>query len=39
MQYPESTVGADIFNPDNKILLCKARKWDGKYVIPEGHID
>jgi nucleoside triphosphatase len=39
MQYPEPTVGAIIFNPDNKILLCKSHKWDNKYVIPGGHIE
>ncbi len=39
MKYPEPTVGAVIFNPDNKILLCKTHKWDGKYVIPGGHIE
>jgi nucleoside triphosphatase len=39
MQYPEPTVGAVIFNPENKILLCKSHKWDNKYVIPGGHIE
>ncbi|MTI60971.1 MAG: NUDIX domain-containing protein [Firmicutes bacterium] len=39
MQYPEPTVGAVIFNPDNKILLCKSNKWNNKYVIPGGHIE
>lgn len=39
MAYPEPTVGAIIFNPDNKILLCKSDKWDNKYVIPSGHIE
>ncbi|PRX34703.1 nucleoside triphosphatase [Orenia metallireducens] len=39
MAYPEPTVGAIIFNPDNKILLCKSDKWDNKYVIPGGHIE
>ena len=39
MQYPETTVGAIIFNPENKILLCKSHKWDNKYVIPGGHIE
>lgn len=39
MKYPEPTVGAVIFNPDNKILLCKSHKWDHKYVIPGGHIE
>ncbi|MGD8777675.1 MAG: NUDIX domain-containing protein [Ignavibacteria bacterium] len=37
--YPELTVGAVIFNPDNKILLCKSSKWNNKYVIPGGHVE
>lgn len=39
MKYPEPTVGALIFNPDNKILLCKSHKWHNKYIIPGGHIE
>jgi len=39
MKYPEPTVGAVIFNPDNKILLCKSHKWHNKYIIPGGHIE
>lgn len=39
MNYPEPTVGAVIFNPDNKVLLCKTHKWNGKYTIPGGHIE
>ena len=39
MRYPEPTVGAIIFNPDNKILLCKSHKWNNKYIIPGGHIE
>lgn len=39
MRYPEPTVGAVIFNPDNRILLCKSHKWNNKYVIPGGHIE
>jgi nucleoside triphosphatase len=38
-QYPEPTVGAIIFNPDNKVLLCKSKKWGDKYVFPGGHIE
>lgn len=38
-QFPEPTVGAVIFNPENKILLMKSHKWRGKYVIPGGHIE
>ena len=36
MKYPEPTVGAIIFNPDNKVLLCKAHKWNDKYIIPKA---
>ena len=39
MKYPEPTVGAIIFNPDNKILLCKSHKWNNQYIIPGGHIE
>ncbi|MFB6341114.1 NUDIX domain-containing protein [Saccharicrinis sp. FJH62] len=39
MKYPEPTVGAVIFNSDNKVLLCKSHKWNDKYVIPGGHIE
>lgn len=39
MKYPEPTVGAIIYNPDNKVLLCKAHKWNDKYIIPGGHIE
>lgn len=39
MKYPEPTVGAVIFNPENKLLLCKSHKWNDKYVIPGGHIE
>lgn len=38
-RYPEPTVGAIIFNPDGKILLCKSHKWQNKYVTPGGHIE
>ncbi|WP_102401041.1 NUDIX domain-containing protein [Haloimpatiens massiliensis] len=38
-RYPEPTVGAIIFNPEGKILLCKSHKWGNKYVIPGGHIE
>ena len=37
--YPEPTVGAVIFNKENKILLCKSHKWNNQYVIPGGHIE
>jgi nucleoside triphosphatase len=38
-QYPEPTVGAVIFNPENKVLLCKSKKWGNSYVFPGGHIE
>ncbi|KPU43246.1 nucleoside triphosphatase NudI [Oxobacter pfennigii] len=38
-RYPETTVSAVIFNPQEKILLCKSHKWGNKYVIPGGHIE
>ena len=37
--YPEPTVGALIFNRENKVLLVKSNRWGGKYVVPGGHID
>ncbi len=39
MDYPEATVGAVILNSDNKVLICRSTKWNGKYVIPGGHIE
>lgn len=39
MDYPEVTVGAVILNPDNEVLICRSTKWNGKYVIPGGHIE
>ena len=38
-QYPEPTVGALIFNQEDKVLLLKSDKWRNKYVIPGGHIE
>jgi len=38
-QYPITTVGAMIFNPQNEILLVKTHKWSNKYGIPGGKID
>lgn len=38
-QFPEPTCGALIFNPENKIFLMKSHKWNGKYVIPGGHVE
>jgi len=38
-QYPEPTVGALIFNHEEKLFLMKSHKWRGKYVMPGGHIE
>jgi nucleoside triphosphatase len=38
-KYPEPTVGALIFNKENKVFLMTSPKWKGKYVIPGGHIE
>jgi nucleoside triphosphatase len=37
--YPEPTVGAVIFNPQQEILLIKGKKFKDTYVIPGGHIE
>ena len=37
--YPEPTVGALIFNPENKLFLMRSHKWRDQYVIPGGHIE
>jgi nucleoside triphosphatase len=37
--YPEPTVGALIFNPNNRVLLVLSDRWGGKYVVPGGHIE
>lgn len=38
-RFPEPTVGALIFNREDKVLLVKSDKWHGKYVVPGGHIE
>ena len=38
-KYPETVVGALIFNQEGKIFLMTSSKWKGKYVIPGGHIE
>lgn len=35
----EAIVGAVIINEEGKIFLAKGTKWDGRYVIPGGHIE
>ncbi len=37
--FPEPTVRILIFNPRSEMLLTKSHKWNGKYVIPGGHIE
>jgi len=37
--FPEPTVRILIFNPRGELLLTKSHKWNGKYVIPGGHIE
>jgi len=37
--YPEATVGAMIFNPEDKLFLMRSHKWRDMYVIPGGHIE
>lgn len=38
-QYPEPTVGALIFNREDKLFLMRSHKWKGKWVVPGGHIE
>lgn len=38
-RYPITTVGAMIFNQENKFLLIKTHKWNHMYGIPGGKID
>jgi nucleoside triphosphatase len=38
-QFPEPTVGALIFNQEDKIFLMKTHKWRNRYAIPGGHIE
>ena len=37
--FPEPTVGAFIFDPDDRLLLVRSHKWHGKWVVPGGHIE
>lgn len=38
-QFPEPTVGALIFNTEEKIFLMRSHKWRNKYVLPGGHVE
>jgi nucleoside triphosphatase len=37
--YPEPTVGALIFDPEDRLFLMKSHKWSGSYVVPGGHVE
>ncbi len=37
--YPEPTTGALVFDPKGRLFLMKSHKWEGKWVIPGGHVD
>lgn len=37
--YPEPTTGALIFDREGRLFLVKSHKWEGKWVIPGGHVD
>lgn len=37
--FPEPTVGALIFNDENKLLIVQTHKWHGNYTIPGGHVE
>lgn len=37
--YPEPTTGALIFDREGRLFLMKSHKWEGKWVIPGGHVD
>jgi len=37
--FPEPTVGALIFNSKGELFLMASPAWNGKYVIPGGHIE
>ena len=37
--YPEPCVGALILNDDGEIFLVSSPKWDGRYIIPGGHVE
>jgi len=38
-QYPEPTVGALIFDSEDKLFLMRSHKWHDNYVVPGGHIE
>ena len=36
---PRVTIGAVVFNNEEKILLLKSPKWNGKYILSCGHVE
>lgn len=38
-QYPEPVVGMYILNNKSDLFLFKSPKWNGKWVVPGGHIE
>ena len=38
-KYPEPVVGALVFNKKGEIILIKSPKFQGKYIVPGGHIE
>lgn len=38
-RFPEPTTGALVFNREGRVLLVRSHKWEGKWVIPGGHVD
>jgi nucleoside triphosphatase len=38
-RYPEPTVGALIFDPEDRLFLMRSKKWRDKFVVPGGHVE
>jgi nucleoside triphosphatase len=38
-EYPEPVVGAIVVDGKDRILLAKARKWEGQYALVGGHVE
>jgi len=36
---PRLTVGALVINPQGEVLLLKSQKWEGRYILPCGHVE
>ena len=37
--YPEPVVGALVFNKKGEVILMTSWKFNGKYIVPGGHIE